>query len=275
MITAALVAYTAVTLPGGDLRVSFLNVGEGDAILIQQGSRQVLIDGGPSPQAISLALSEQMPFWDRTIDLVVLTHPHQDHLAGLVEVMRRYRVEQVLYPELDYTSPSYEEWARLIGEKVIKSTAARAGEQIELGNGVVIEVLNPQPELITGSESDIDNNSVTLVLKDGKISFLLTADIMGETEQELLRERADLSGTVLKVAHHGSDTSTTLAFLAVVKPQVAIISCGAGNKFGHPSESVVARLGEKVGQGNVYRTDIDGTISFTTDGERLWVQAEK
>jgi len=141
-----------------------------------------------------------------------------------------------------------------------------------MGNGVVIEVLNPPSELITGTESDIDNNSVVLILKDGKVSFLLTADIMSDTEWELLRERADLAGTVLKVAHHGSDTSTTPEFLAVVNPRVAVISCGAGNKFGHPSETIDKRLGERVGKGNVYRTDTDGTINFTTDGERLWVE---
>jgi competence protein ComEC len=272
LVLAALVSYAAITMPGNELRVSFLNVGEGDAILIQKGSRQVLIDGGPSPQAISLELSRQMPFWDKTIDLVVLTHPHQDHLAGLIEVMRRYRVKQVLYPNLDYTSPSYDEWLRLIEERGVRSTIAGAGQQIDLGDGIIIEVLNPRSELITGSESDIDNNSAALILRDGKVSFLLTADIMSDTEWELLRERADLAGTVLKVAHHGSDTSTTQEFLSVVNPQVAVISCGTGNKFGHPSEAVVARLGEKVGQTNVYRTDTDGTINFTTDGERLWVE---
>jgi competence protein ComEC len=275
LVLAALVSITAATMPDDELRVSFLNVGEGDAILIQKGSRQVLIDGGPSPQAISLELSRQMPFWDRTIDLVVLTHPHQDHLAGLVEVMQRYRVKQVLYPDLDYSSPSYDEGVRLIGEKGVKSTVARTGEQIDLGDGIVIEVLNPQSELITGSESDIDNNSVALLLKDGKVSFLLTADIMSETEQELLRERADLASTVLKVAHHGSDTSSTQEFLAVVNPQIAVISCGVDNRFGHPDDTVVTRLVEKVGEGNVYRTDTEGTINFWTDGERLWVKAGK
>jgi len=275
LVLAALVGYTAVTMPGDELRVSFLNVGQGDAILIQKGSRQILIDGGPSPQAITLELSRQMPFWDRTIDLVVLTHPHQDHLAGLVEVMRRYRVKQVLYPSLDYTSTSYDEWVRLIGERGVESTFARAGQRIDLGDGIFIEVLNPRPELVTGSESDTDNNGVALMLKDGKVSFLLTADIMSDTEWELMRARADLAGTVLKVAHHGSDTSTTQEFLAVVNPQVVVISVGENNTFGLPSAAVIKRLGEKVGQENVYRTDIEGTINFTTDGKRLWVEAGK
>jgi competence protein ComEC len=273
LLLAVLVSYTAATMPDDELHVSFLDVGEGDAIFIQKGNQQVLIDGGPGPQAIDLGLSRGMPFWDRTIDLLVLTHPHSDHLAGLVEVLRRYRVGQVLYPSLDCSSPLFGEWLRLIEEKGIKSTIACAGQQIDMGNDVVMKVLNPPANPVSGSESDLDNNGVVLYLRDGKISFLLAADIMRDTEWELIRERADLSATVLKVAHHGSRTSTTPEFLAVVNPRVAVISCGAENKSGHPHEEVVCRLGEKAGGENIYRTDEQGTIEFTTDGERLWVEA--
>jgi len=273
LLLAALVSYTAATMPDDQLHVSFLDVGEGDAIFIQKGNQQVLIDGGPGPQAIALGLSRRMPFWDRTIDLLVLTHPHSDHLAGLVEVLRRYRVGQVLYPALDYHSPLFDEWLRLIAERGIKSTVACVGQQVALGDGAIMEVLNPLVNPLSGSESDLDNNSIVLHLRDGKVSFLLAADIMRDTEWELVRERADLSSTVLKVAHHGSDTSTTFEFLSVVNPQVTIISCGADNKFGHPNQEVVSRLEEKIGRGNIYRTDKYGTIEFITDGKRLWMEA--
>ena len=272
LVVAVLVSYTAATMPDDDLHVSFLDVGEGDAILIQKGNRQILVDGGPSPREIILGLGSRMPFWDRTIDLVVLTHPHQDHLAGLVEVLRRYQVKQVIYPNLGYNSPSYDEWSRLISEKGIKSTVACAGQQIDLGDGVIIRILNPLPELVTGSESDLDNNSVVLRLSAGDISFLLTGDIMSETERELIRERADLTATILKVGHHGSDTSTTPGFLAVVSPQAAVICCGADNRFGHPDTEVLSRLEEKIGFDNIYCTAEHGTIDFFTDGERLWVE---
>jgi competence protein ComEC len=275
LVPAVLVSYTAATMPGDELHISFLDVGEGDAILIQKGSQQVLIDGGPSPQAITLGLSSRMPFWDRTIDALVLTHPHQDHLAGLVEVLRRYRVGQVLYPALDYRSPIYDEWLRSITESGVKSTIACAGQQIDLGDGIVMEVLSPPQNPARNSESDLDNNSVVLQLRDGRVSFLLASDIMRDTEWELVRERADLSGTVLKVAHHGSDTSTTSEFLAVVNPRIAVISVGGDNKFGLPSDGVISRLEQKLGTGNVYRTDKQGTVDFTTDGERLWVESGK
>lgn len=275
LLLAVLVSYTAATMPGDDLRVSFLDVGEGDAALIQQGSRQILVDGGPSPQAITQELSRQMPFWDRTIDLLVLTHPHQDHLAGLLEVMRRYQVGQVLYLPSDYPSPVYDELKNIIAEKGIHSTVARAGLRIDFGNSVSMKVLSPPEPLLSGTESDIDNNSVVLRLSDGAVSFLLTGDIMSEAEWELVRNRAEVASTVIKVAHHGSDTSSTPEFLAVADPRAAVISCGTGNKFGHPFASVLDRLKEKVGAGNVYRTDKQGTIDFFTDGTKLWVETAK
>jgi competence protein ComEC len=274
-IIAAMVSFTAAAMPDDDLHVSFLDVGEGDAILVQKGNKQILIDGGPSPQEITLQLSKHMAFWDRTIDLVILTHPHQDHLGGLVEVLKRYRVGAVLYPGMDYESPLYNEFLRCLSEKEIKSTAAIAGQQVNMADGVVIKVLNPPENPLTGTESDIDNASMVLLLEDGVISFLLAGDIMRDTEREFIRERAEIAGTILKVAHHGSDTSSTAEFLAVVNHQIAVISCGADNKFGFPKEEVIKRLGEKVGKENILRTDIDGTIDFITDGERMWVETER
>ncbi len=270
-LLAMLVTYTAATIPDDDLHVSFLDVDEGDAILIQQGSQQVLVDGGPSPRTITQELSRKMPFWDRTIDLLVLTHPHQDHLAGLVEVMRRYKIGQVLYLDIEYASPMFDEWSRLINEKKIKSVAACAGQRIELGKGAIMEVLNPPATPFSGTESDIDNNSVVLLLSDNDVCFLLSGDIMREAEWELLRQRSRVASTLIKVPHHGSDTSTTSEFLAVVEPEVAVISCGAGNRFGHPDTAVLSRLEKKIGRGNIYRTDLQGTIDFITDGEKLWV----
>jgi len=273
-VMAILVSLTAATMPDERLHVSFLDVGQGDAILIRKGNQQVLVDGGPSPQAIGLGLGEKMPFWDRTIELVVSTHPSADHVAGLIEVLDRYRVEQVLSPALDFQSEIYSEWLRLVGENGIEVTAAQAGQQIDLG-GVIIEVLNPPLLPFTGTESDVDNNGVVLRLSLGEIAFLLTADTMWQAEFELIARRANLASTVLKVAHHGSDTSTTAEFLAVVNPRLAVISVGADNRFGHPTPEVIARLEDRIGAANIYRTDEQGTIEFITDGDRLWVKVGK
>ncbi len=275
LVVAILVSTTAATMPDDRLHVSFLDIGQGDAILIQRGSQQVLIDGGPSSQAIGLALGKKMPFWDRTIELVVLTHPHADHLTGLVAVLQRYQVKQVLYPDLDYESPLYDEWLSLIKEKNIKCTTAQAGQQIDIGKGVVITVLNPQCPPLTGTESDIDNNGAVLRLSMDEVSFLLTADIFWEGEFELVRHGTDLKSTVLKVGHHGANTSTTEEFLAVVNPQLAVISAGKDNPHGHPSPEVIERLMERLGAEDIYRTDKHGTIEFIADGERLWVRVER
>jgi len=269
-VAAMLLWLFEVTAPDDKLHVSFLDVGQGDAILIQRGNQQVLIDGGPSPQAIGLELGEKMPFWDRTIEMVVLPHPSADHVTGLVEVLNRYNVEQVLYPDLAYVSGIYNEWLRLVRQKGNRCSFARAGQQIDLGGGVLLEVLNPPRPLLTGTESDIDNNCMVLRLSMDEMSFLLTADTMWEVELELIHGRAKLNSTVLKVGHHGSDTSTTPQFLAVVNPRIAVISVGADNEYGHPADGVITRLAEKTGMGNIYRTSDDGTVEFITDGERMW-----
>jgi competence protein ComEC len=275
LLLAVLTTFAAATMPDNKLKISFLDIGEGDAVLVQKGNTQVLVDGGPSPQAVMLALSKQMPFWDRSIDVIILTHPHQDHLAGLIEVLKRYRVGTVIYPALDYDSPTYEEFIRLIKEKNLKVVTARAGLQVAIGNDTLIKFLSPPDTLFTGTESDLDNNSVVVSVQDNKVEFLLTGDIMKDAEWELTRHRADLACTVIKAPHHGSDTSSTQEFLSVADPQIAVISSGAGNKFGHPDEGTVERLEGLVVEPNVYRTDERGTIVFTTDGERLWMKVHK
>jgi competence protein ComEC len=273
LVVAILVWAVALTTPDDKLHVSFLDVGQGDAILIQTPNGQdILIDGGPDPQKINLELGEKFPFWDRTIDLVVCTQPHADHVTGLVEVLHRYKVKQVLDPGVSYNSSIYREWLSLVEDKGIEYNIARAGQEIDLGNGIKMEVLNPPESLWDGTSDDVDNNGVVLRLSWGQVSFLFTADIREEAEFELIGQRANLKSTVLKVAHHGSETSTTGQFLAAVDPEVAVISVGTDNTFGHPGPEVVERLTDRLGEDNVYRTDEDGTVEFITDGERLWLR---
>jgi competence protein ComEC len=265
-----LTSVAAATMPDDELHVSFLDVGQGEAILIQRGNQQVLIDGGPHPQTLAMELSERMPFWDRTIELVVLTHPHEDHLSGLVEVLERYEVEQVLYPDLECDSPLYEEWCRLIDANDIDCTTAQDGQEIELGEGLIMDVLHPPPELLEGTGSDLNNNSTVLRLEMGRVSFLFTGDIEWEAEFNLIAAGGELDCTVLKVAHSGSATSTTEEFLAAADPQLAVISVGE-NPYGHPHDEVLERLSDEIEAEYIYRTDQQGSIEFITDGEELWV----
>jgi competence protein ComEC len=275
LIVAILAWSVALTAPDDKLHVSFLDVGQGDAVLIQTPNGQnILIDGGPDPQKINLELSKKLPFWDRTIDLVVCTQPQADHVTGLVEVLKRYKVKQVLDPGVSYNSSIYQEWLNVLEERGTEYNIARAGQEIDLGNGIGMEVLNPPESLFQGTSDDVDNNGVVLRLNWGQVSFLFTADIREDIEFKLISQRANLKSTVLKVSHHGSKTSTSQQFLAAVDPEVAVISVGADNPFGHPSPEVVERLINRLGEDNVYRTDEDGTIELITDGEQLWVQTD-
>ncbi|MBN2238147.1 MAG: DNA internalization-related competence protein ComEC/Rec2 [Dehalococcoidales bacterium] len=259
------------SLPDKNLHTCFLDVGQGDAILIQKGNRQVLIDGGPNAGDVMYHLGENMPFYDRTIELVVLTHSDSDHLTGLVEVVNRYRVKTVIYPNMHSDSGLYHTFMDLLDDLNIEHYPVAAGQQIQSGKEVCMDILNPSPET---AYSNIDNASIVLMMKSGNFSFLFTGDIMKEVEIQLLSERLVSECTVLKLAHHGSATSTSMEFLNVVKPAIAVISAGEGNRFGHPSYKVLARL-QADDTIRIYRTDMQGTIEFITDGDELRVVTEK
>jgi len=273
IVLATAVVWLAVSAPvQGRLTVSFLDVGQGDAILIRgpDGNR-VLVDGGPSGPALTAALDRHLPFYDRRIDLIVLTHPQADHIGGLPAALSRYDVHAVLATQFDADSRLYEEWRRTVATSGAETTTANRGQRIELGDGAAITVLNPDPGLTLGNADGLNGTSVVLKLEMGRRSFLLTGDIGQEAEARLLAEGTDLRATVLKVAHHGSTTSTSKPFLERVSPSVDVISVGAANRFGHPSADVVDRLtGDKV-----YRTDQQGDVTISTDGEYLWVDTQR
>jgi competence protein ComEC len=276
LIATILVWVAFLNMPDDKLHVSILDVGQGDAILIQTPNRQdILIDGGPSPQAIRLELGKRLPFWDRTVDLVILTQPQADHVTGLIEVLKKYNVPQVIETEITYNSVTYQQWLKSINDNEVKHEIGHAGQELNLGSGIKIEILHPSSPLLQDTSDDIDNNGMVLRLSWNEISFLFTADVGREAEWYLVAQRANLKSTVLKVAHHGSQTSTSPEFLAVASPEVAAISAGTNNRFGLPNSEVVDRLNEQVGNNRLYLTSTHGTIEFITDGNRLWVKLDK
>jgi competence protein ComEC len=269
-----LLGLATAQLPDGRLHVTFLDVGQGDAILVTtpQG-RQILIDGGPSPAALTSALGRHMPFWDRSIDLVVATHSDADHVTGLAEVLTRYKVGGWLENGRSDDDAVFAECQNLLKAARVRKYSARVGDRLELGAGLSIEIIHPPRELMTGTASDSNNNSLVLRLIWGHASFLLTGDLAAEGEHMLLRSGQDLAVDVLKVGHHGSGGSSTHDFLASVSPRFAAISVATKNPFGHPDQAVLKRL-ERLGT-TVFRTDEQGTIEFVTDGAILWVETEK
>jgi competence protein ComEC len=268
-LASVLVWLLILNSPGDRLTVTFLDVGQGDAILIRSPSgHNILVDGGPSGEAITAALGRHLAFWDRHLDLVVLTHPDQDHLAGLVTVLERYDVDQVLAPAMNKDSPVFHAWEEAIADNDIPETQAFAGEWIDLGGGATLSVLHPPPELLPADE---DDNSVVLKISQGDAAFLLTADIAAEGEEYLLGNHADLQAPVLKVAHHGSRTSTSADFLATVQALTAVISVGEDNRYGQPALETLDRLDGRP----VFRTDLNGDVQISTDGHKLWIETQR
>lgn len=263
----------AASTPDGRLHVIFFDIGQGDGIFIQTpGGRQVVIDGGPSPAAMLDALGRRMPFWDRSIDLVIMTHAEEDHVGGLIPILERYQVAHAIEPGYPHTTALYFRWQELLRARRVETHLGRAGMRAHLGDGVWLEVLSPPEPLFQNTEADVNNNAVVVRLTYGETSFLLTGDIEAETESWLV-SHSRVRAQVLKLAHHGSDTSTTAAFLAAVRPWVTVISVGADNRFGHPKDEVLAR----VMQAGIplYRTDEHGDVEFVSDGRRLWVRTER
>ena len=272
-VVVALIWFYAVTGPDGRLHVHFLDVGQGDSVLIvTPEGRQILVDGGPAPGGAARAVGSRTAFWDRDLDLVVLTHPDEDHFRGLVAVLGHYGVDVVLEGGGVSENPLYQEWQTALDEEETRRITAFRGQTIVLDTATRLEVLNPPRRPIKGTGSDLNNNAVVLRLEYGRVSFLLTADIEAEAEQRLLQDGLNIRSNVFKVPHHGSKTSTTSRFLSTVSPVAAVISAGAGNPYGHPHPVVTGRLEDLVGKDRTYLTAERGDIEFITDGKRLWVK---
>jgi competence protein ComEC len=248
-----------------NLKIIFLNVGQGDAILIRTvKGENILIDGGPNKNII-FKLDSYIPFYERKIDLMILTHPDPDHLNGLVEVLKRYPTRKVFYNGVKDNDLTYSEFLKIIEEKKIEKEVVWLGKNFEFKNGK-IEIFYPF-ENLSGLEFKNDNDSsIVFKLTYGKIRILFTGDATKKIEEKLIENNLDLEAEILKVAHHGSKDSTSLNFLEKVKPIYAIISVGE-NKFGHPSLRVLKNL-EKI-KTKVLRTDQLDDIIFETNGVDL------
>jgi competence protein ComEC len=264
------------------LEVTFLDVGQGDSLLVEAPSgRNVLIDGGGRPGSVGSDVGERVVIPSlllrgvRRLDAVVLTHPHEDHVGGLVSVVEQVPASLILYAGGDRGAPVYERFLAVARERKIPLRPARAGQSLNLGDGIRVDVLHPDATRLLGTASDDNNNAVVMRLVWREVSFLLASDVESEGEQALLARGAaagdaPLSSTVLKVAHHGSDTSTGAEFLGAVAPKWAVISVGEGNEFGNPSPVVIRRLQEAGAK--ILRTDQDGQITISTDGREIHVK---
>ena len=273
---AALVWAVVLLLPDGDLHVTFADVGQGDmAVVTTPAGRVIVVDGGPSPIVAARAVADELPFWRRHVDLVALTHPHRDHVTGLTEILGRYEVVRILEHPVTFDSGAYEAWRSAVDVEGATVTHARAGQSILTDDGVLIQVLGPPDSLIGLPDADVDDASVVLRIVYGEVSFLLAADLFAQGERALVAGAATLDSDVLKVAHHGSRSSSTQGLLAAVSPTAAVVSAGADNRFGHPHAETLEALSRHVAPGMVFLTSASGSIEFVTDGQRLKVRPER
>ncbi len=264
-------------LTGPVLLVAVLDVGQGDAIFVKAPSgKSMLIDAGDSADDVKRAV---LPFLKQQgvsgLDYLVLTHSDQDHVGGMPTVLSSIRVETFVDPVLpDVTNNAYQRTLELVKEQRVKAVRARFGKTtIDLGPEVQVQVLAPADPLIDKGDSIDNNNSIVLRVLQGKVSFLLTGDIEPEAEERVLSNRSEIRSQILKVAHHGSRGTTTDEFLDAVKPEIALISAGKDNRYGHPHKEALDRLNKHGVE--VYRTDLQGTILVRSDGERYTVETTK
>lgn len=247
------------TIVDSTLEIYFFDVGQADSILIKEKDYTTLIDGGNQSDGENLVkyLQEELNIND--IDILVGTHPHEDHIGGLPDIISSLSIGKIYLPNATTTTKIFEKLLDTIAEKNYKITVPKVDEEINLNN-MNFKVL------YTGTdESDLNNTSIVLKLEYGKTSYLLTGDATDKTEEKILDK--DIEADVLKVGHHGSSYSSTEAFLNKVNPQYAIIQVGKDNKYNHPTKTTLDKLKEK--NIKIYRTDEDSTIKLTSDGTNI------
>jgi beta-lactamase superfamily II metal-dependent hydrolase len=247
----------SLVVPPGTLAVHFIDVGEGDSILLDIGDKEVLIDGGGKSPGVVSYIDDYV---DGRLEVMVATHPHNDHIGGLISVLRSFEVDEIWVNGDTSTSQTYSQFMSAVNSEGAQVFTARRGDTIQAGN-LTFNVLHPAN--LNGSTND---DSIVLSLSYGQIDFLFTGDAEQEAEASMLVQSVvpvpDVE--VLKVGDHGSRTASSMQFLQVIKPECAIYTAGQDNSYGHPHEEAIANLCEVGAQ--IYGTDIHGTVVVTTDG---------
>lgn len=256
------------SLPDGKLHIVFCDVGQGDAAYVRfPDGRDMLVDAGPNNKVLG-CLGKHMPFWDRTLDLVVLSHPQKDHMQGLLSVLERYRIGYFVRSNIDNTTDGYKKLMEVVKDRSIKEKLVTVGEEISIGQ-INLTVLWPSDDVLGASTTDLNDASVVFTLRFGSFDALFPgdADIRVESQYRGMK-LANTTMEVLKVPHHGSKTGMTTEYLNWLKPQLAIISVGQ-NTYGHPTQEILTMLAD-VGI-RVLRTDQEGDIEVVSDGKNWQV----
>lgn len=262
LILAAIIFSIVFFVRKDYLNIYFLNVGQGDSILVSQGSNQLLIDGGKDGKLLLQKLGKYIPFWDRKIEIVVSTHPDQDHIGGLVDVFKAYNIGTVIKTNAKSDSQVFKKLEEEIAAENAQAVEAKKDVSIKFANGAIADILFPINSILEAVDDASNDNSVVIKLTYGENSFLLTGDLPDAQETNLIRDalaKNSLNSQILKVSHHGSKYASSDEFLAAVKPLDAIISVGK-NSYGHPNQETLDRLIKKGIK--IFRTDEIGDIIY-------------
>jgi competence protein ComEC len=246
-----------------NLQLHFLDIGQGDAVLIRTPQNQnILIDGG-ADNLLLYRLGEKMAWWDQTIDYLVISHYHADHMMGLVELLNKYQVKNILVTAHRPNDFLFSIWQDALSEHDLQAKIVFVGQSWQLAPDLSMQVMSAD-----ANHEDYNDNSLVLKLTYQNISALLTGDLPTSKEEDLLKSQLDLQADILKVAHHGSRYSSSLEFLQAVDPKVCVIQVGEGNSFDHPHAEALERL-RGVGC-QILRNDLQGNIDIFSDGQSWW-----
>lgn len=257
-------------LPDGRLHAYFLNVGQGDCILIKTpDNKTILIDGGPGISAVKL-IGKTLGHLNRKIDLIILSHPHKDHFEGLIEVVKRYEIGAILLPNASSSDPLYGAFLNEIKTRKINTDFIPQNSDIDFGSGIYIDFLYSGEKI--SSKNSANESSVILRLLYGKTSIIFAGDAPIEEEYEALKLNVDFGANILKISHHGSRYSSGDEFLYEAKPEFAVIQSAAKNRFSHPHKETLERLQNH--NIKILRNDLEGTIEFISDGEKMIYESQ-
>lgn len=275
----------------GQLTISMLDIGQGDAVLIQTGAKNVLIDTGDDKyyedgkkgKENTQLLTELQKLKIDHIDTLVMTHAHADHIGKADKVIAQYGVKELVYNGIPSTSKYFINALKAAKANGTQQVKVKAGDVLDFGNGVSFEIVSPSQSLIDEDTAaikakkkvDVNNESVVGRLTFGNFAMLFTGDAEGPVEKTMAASYGKkLKCQVLKAGHHGSKTSSTAEFLKLVQPESVVMSLGVNNQYGHPHEALLNRL-QKQGVKNIYRTDANGTITIVSDGSSYSITTEK